>query len=134
MSSFSHYHLQTAIYQALTGDAALMSLVTAVYDRPPQGTGFAYITIGESAGSDWSSKTTGGMEHIIAVHVWSREGGRRQAAVIMERVHTLLHRADVAVSGQTLVMMRFVASEIVLENDGWTYHGVMQFRVLLEAN
>ena len=134
MANFSHYPLQQAVYGALTGDSTLMTLITGVFDRPPQGTAFPYITIGESNGSDWSSKTTVGMEHILPIYVWSREGGRKQSAQIMERIHTILHQANLTVTGQTLVLMRFIASHILLEDDGWTYQGVMQFRALLQAN
>ena len=134
MANFSYYSLQQAIYQQLTGDSTLMALVTGVFDRPPQGTAFPYITIGEFTGRDWSTKTTTGMEYVVNLHAWSREGGRKQAAQIMERLHTLLYQASLSVTGQTLVSMRFSGSNILLENDGWTYHGTMQFNALLEAN
>jgi len=133
MSTFSHLPLQKAIYQTLTNDATLMALVVGVFDRPPQGTAFPYITLGESAGSDWSTKTTTGMEQNVTLHVWSREGGRAEAASIMERIHTLLHQAPLSVTGQTLVSIRFSASNILLENDGWTYQGVMTFQAFLQA-
>ena len=133
MTIFSHYPLQAAIYQALSSDSALAALVTGVYDRPPQSTAFPYMTIGESSGSDWSTKTTSGMEQQLAIHVWSQNGGRKEAAAIMTRIHTLLHQANLSVSGQTLVLLRFVSSDIVLEDDGYTYCGSMRFRALLEA-
>jgi len=133
MANFSHYPLQKAVYQALTGDAGLMALVTGVFDRPPQGTLFPYITIGESTSSDWSSATTTGMEQNITLHAWSREGGRMQAASIMEKMHTILHDASLSVEGQALVMIRFAASSITLGNDGYTYQGMMRFTALLEA-
>ena len=134
MANFSHAPLQQAIYQRLTGDSALMALVSGVFDRPPEGTPFPYVTLGESMGSDWSTKTTTGMEHHLSLHIWSREGGRKEAATIMERLHTLLHQTNLSVSGQTLVMIRFTASAIALEDDGWTYHGRMDFHALLQAN
>jgi hypothetical protein len=105
MANFSHYPLQQAIYQTLAGDTTLMALISGVFDRPPEGTAFPYVTIGESAGSDWSTKTTTGMSHNVSLHIWSREGGRKQAATIMERLHTLLHQASFSVTGQTLVMI-----------------------------
>ena len=115
MANFSHYPLQQAIYQTLTADSTLMALITGVFDRPPQGTAFPYVTIGESSGSDWSSKTTTGMEHNFILHIWSREGGRKQTAQIMERLHTLLHQVILTVTGQTMILMRFAASSILLE-------------------
>ena len=134
MTTFSHLPLQQAIYQALTSDSALMSMLTGVFDRPPQGTAFPYVTIGEITGSDWSTKTTSGMQQDITLRIWSREGGRAEAANIMTRLHTLLHQAPLNVTGQALVLIRFASSSIALENDGWTYQGVMKFQAFLEAN
>ncbi|MDE3061210.1 MAG: DUF3168 domain-containing protein [Pseudomonadota bacterium] len=134
MANFSHLPLQEAVYTALTGDSTLMALITGVYDRPPEGTVFPYVTLGESVGADWSNAGTVGMEHVFSVRVWSRQGGRKEAATIMERLHTLLHEANLTVTGQTLVMMKFSASQITLENDGWTYQGIMKFQTYLQAS
>jgi len=133
MANFSHYPLQKSIYQTLTGDTELMALLTGVFDRPPQGTAFPYVTLGESIGSDWSTKTTTGTEQLVTLHIWSREGGRKEAATIMERLHTLLHQADLSVDGQDLVSIQFASSGITLETDGYTYQGIMRFQALLEA-
>lgn len=133
MGNFSHYPLQQAVYQKLTGDTTLMSLVTGVYDRTPQDTVYPYISIGESHGRNWSNLGMVGMEHLLTLHIWSREGGRKQAAQIMERLHTLLHQGMLTVTGQTLVAIGFVDSAITVEPDGWTYQGRMRFTVLLMA-
>lgn len=134
MSGFSHLPLQQSIYETLTGDTVIMNLVAGIFDRPPQGGEFPYVSIGESAITDRSTKTTDGTEQMVMLHVWSREGGRTQAATIMERIYALLHQADLTVTGQTCILIRFVSSKLMLENDGFTYHGTMQFRALLEAN
>jgi hypothetical protein len=134
MGNFSHLPLQKAIYQKLTGDASLMALVTGIYDRLPQHTDFPYIAIGESSGSDWSTKTTSGADQNLTLHIWSREGGRKEAAAIMERIHALLHDQAMTIEGQALVMSRFISSNILLDDDGWTYQGIMRFRVLSEIN
>jgi hypothetical protein len=134
MGNFSHLPLQKAVYQQLTGDTALMALVTGIHDRPPQSSIFPYITVGESISRDWSTMATTGLEQVITLHVWSREGGRKEAALIMERIHVLLHEGTLSVEGQTLVLIRFISSSVLLEDDGWTYQGVMRFRTLLYAN
>ena len=133
MSNFSYFTLQKAIYQTLSGDSTLLAMVNAVYDRPPQGSPYPYITIGESTVSDWSSKTTAGTEEIVKLHIWSRNGGRKETASIMERVYQLLHQASLTVTGQTLILIRFMSSDITLENDGFTYQGIIQFKALLES-
>ena len=134
MAHFSHYPLQSAIYQALTANSTLMALVSGVYDRTPQNTAYPYVTLGAMTGVDWSTKTTTGMEYSVTLHTWSRQGGRKEAAKIMESLHTILHQASLSVTGQTLVMIRFSSSEIVIENDGCTYQGIMKFTAFLEAN
>ena len=134
MGNFSHYPLQQAIYQKLTGDATLMALITGVFDRTPQDTNFPYISIGESAAHDWSNLGTTGTAHVLTLHVWSREGGRKQAAQIMERLYTLLHQGTLTVSGQSFVSMHFTASDIGMESDGWTYQAKMHFSVLLQSD
>lgn len=133
MVSFSQYPLQKAIFQALNGDTALLSMVGGIYDRPAQGVAFPYITFAGWEGGDWSSATTSGMAFELVLEIWSREGGHKQAARIMERVHTLLHDANPAVEGQTLVMLRFGGSSIELEEDGCTYRGVVRLKALVQA-
>lgn len=134
MGSFSHYPLQKAVFQALSADTGLLSQITGVFDRPPQNQAYPYVMIGESSISDWSTKTTSGTEQVISLHIWSREGGRKQNEIIMEKVHSLLHDAAMTVDGNTLVLIKFVSSSIAIENDGWTYHGIMRFRALLQYN
>jgi hypothetical protein len=133
MSNFSHLSLQKAVYQHLSGDTALMALVEGVYDRPPQGSAYPYITLGDIAVADWSTKTTEGFETLLTLQVWSRGGGRKEAALVAERVYALLHRANLSVSGHALVFLRFAAGDIELLDDGVTYHGRLRFRALLQA-
>jgi len=133
MVIFSQHPLQKSIYQILVGDAPLLALVTGIYDRPVQGTVFPYVAFGTWQGRDWSSMTTNGLVFSLALEVWSREGGHKQSAVIMERIHTLLHDVNPAVDGQVLVSLRFISSSIALEDDGCTYRGILTFRAMLQA-
>lgn len=133
MSGFSHFPLQKAIYELLTGETALMSLVTGVFDKVPENTSFPYIMLGDITSSDWSSKTTLGMECVALLTIFSRKGGRQQATEIMECIQTLLHDADIVVNDHELVMMRFISSNILLEADGETYRGSMRYKALLQA-
>lgn len=131
MTVFSQFPLQKAIYERLHGDSLLMAMVSGVYDRPVQGTAFPYITFGTFEAQDWSSMTNAGMAFGVTLEIWSREGGHKQAAVIMERLHSLLHDVNLSVEGQTLVDLRFVGSNITLEDDGSTYRGLVRLRALL---
>jgi hypothetical protein len=131
MSTLTHNALQSALYGTLSGDATLSGMATGIFDRPAQNTDFPYITIGESVCSDWSTKTSTGTKHELEIHIWSREGGRKQTASIMERIYSLLHNQNISIIGQSLVFMRFIASSITLENDGWTYHGMLKLHAMM---
>jgi hypothetical protein len=134
MSTFSQLPLQTAIYNKLTADATLMALVEGIFDRPPQSSAFPYVTIGDSAAKDLSNKSAVATDHKTVLHVWSRQGGRAEAATIMDRLYQLLHQGTLTVTGHTLVIMHFTANTLTLENDGETYHGTLVLRIVLQGN
>ena len=134
MSVFSHYPLQKGILTALTADNMLMGMITGIFDRVEEGQEYPYITFADISGADWSTKTTSGMECSVNLHIWSREGGKKEALLIMERVHDLLHDGNITVSGQSLVLSRFSTANVMLESDGIMYRGSMRFRILLQAN
>lgn len=110
-----------------------MALVDGVYDRVPDDADFPYVTLGDIGIRDWSGKTFSGSQCSLQLHIHSREGGRKQSMEIMERLYSLLHDNNISVSGQNMVMMRFLSSDIVLEQDGWSYHGNMRFSLLLQS-
>lgn len=122
--------LQKAIFDALTGDAALMGMVTGVFDRPPQGTAFPYVTLGEATVVDGSDKTNAGQEHTLTLHAWSRERGRKEVKDIMAQVFEVLHDKAIAVTGFVLVNLRFEFGETMLDGDGLTHHGIARYRAV----
>jgi hypothetical protein len=58
----------------------------------------------------------------FVLKVYAREGGRKQTAKIMDRLHAVLH--DFKTDSLSL---RFDSSAISLEKDGWTFEGMMHF-------
>lgn len=134
MANFSHFALQKALYDSLTADVTLMGMVDGVYDRVPDTADYPYVTIGDLQMRNWSSKTFTGSACNVEIHSWSREGGRKESAAIMERIHNLLHDQPINITGQTLVMLRFVSSDILLERDGWSYHGITRYEALMQAD
>lgn len=133
MSQFSHWPLQKAVFLVLSADTTLQNTVSGVFDFVPDNTIYPYICVGEATGRDYSTATTSGMEFRFPVRLFSREGGRKQAAEMLQRIHSLLHRQPLSVDDQALVMLRCESSEIRLENDGATYQGILRFRAILET-
>jgi len=52
--------LQTAVYNALSADATLVSAVTGIYDFVPEGTAFPYVKVGDQTMVDGGTKNKKG--------------------------------------------------------------------------
>ena len=132
MANLSHFEIQKAIFQLLISDTTLMNLVDGVYDRVTEGAAYPYVTVGEAVSREWSTKTTNGQQILLTLHIFSRSGGRKQTAEIMDRIYALLHQGTLSLEGHTLVAMRFEFGDITLEQDQLTYHGAIRFRAFTE--
>ncbi|WP_421863764.1 DUF3168 domain-containing protein [Parvibaculum sp.] len=121
--------LQKAIYVRLAGDTALAALVaTRLYDNVPGDAGFPYLALGENETRDWP----GGTEHRLALHAFSRGGGRAEAKRIMGAVNAALHDASLTLEGHELVNLRFLDGTTRREADGITWRGTIRFRAVTE--
>lgn len=126
--------LRAAIHDALTGDAALTAILGGprIYDEPPKSAAFPYVALGEARVNDWSTATEEGAEHQLTLHAWSREGGHREAHLIAGALLQALDDASLALSGHSLVNMRFAVADVRREPDGRTYHALVRFRAVTE--
>ncbi len=128
--------LQKAIYARLTGNAGLMAKITGVFDFVPQNQAYPFIQIGEMDFSPWDTHTFDGFEATITINLWARPGSRGRASLhdIQNDIYNLLHRYIFSVSGFTVVSMRFDFSNIVVDPDSVTYHGIQRFKLLMGGN
>lgn len=124
------WELQKAIYAALTGDSTLMGMVTGVFDHVPAEQAHPYVVIGEDTAREWGAKGLDGQEHTLALHVWSRERGRKEIKEVMGEVYRILHDANLTLTGHILVNLRFEMAKSLLDEDGITYHGTTRFRAV----
>lgn len=132
MGVLSQYELQKSLFVLLDGDPTLSAIITGVYDAVPAGAEYPYVTIGDIQARDWSSATTVGMQYQVVIHCYSRQGGRKEALNILDRTHALLHDTNPSVAGFQCVLLRYVSSDIVLNGDGLTYEGMIQFNALVQ--
>lgn len=128
--------LRTAIYDALIADTALTSALggARIYDEPPRGASFPYVTLGEARLLDASADDSQTQEHQLTLHAWSRKGGHREAHVIAGALLQALDDAPLELDGQRLVNLRFSIADIRREADGRTYHALVRFRAITEPN
>ena len=98
----------------------------------PRTAAFPYVTLGEARVSDWSTGTEEGGEHRLALHVWSRQRGKTECWSVQAALQSVLHDGALALDGHALVSLRVEASEVGMDRDGITWHGVMRIRALTE--
>ena len=94
--------LQSAVFAALSGNAALVGLVgSAIYDAVPAGTlPDLYVRLG----TDGSGA---GAVHFLTVSVITTNPGFASAKAAATAVSDALHNADLALTRGTLVSMQF---------------------------
>ena len=134
MSGLSHLAMQKAIYETLTEDSGLMAKVSGVYDYVPEGVAYPYITIGDIAASDWSTKTSSGTQMTIDLHVHSQKNGRKETIGLIEDLYTLLHQGGLTVAGHNLIAIRYESDQVQLDRNGINYRGTVRFRAYTEAS
>jgi hypothetical protein len=126
--------LRAAIFAALKADSAVTSTLggARIYDEPPRGAAFPYVTIGDARVVDASADLAPTQEHQVTLHGWSRQGGHREAHVIAGALIDALDDAPLGLSGHRLVNFRFSIADIRRESDGRTYHALVRFRAVTE--
>jgi len=134
MAEVASWALQRSVYQALAGSSDLTALLggTRIYDDAPQGAAFPFITLGQSVVRDWSTGTEDGAEHDLTLHVWSRAGGKKQVAEIIEAIRTVLHDQPLMLTDHHLINLRHEFSEARLDPDVDTFHGIVRYRAVTE--
>ena len=134
MTDHFAWGLQKAVYEQLTGDAALKALLgdpPRIYDAPPREAVFPYAALGGSRVKDWPG-VEGGLEHDIRVNVFSRYLGRREVKDVLNAVYDALHEADLTIEGRRLVQIRFTFADIFPRNNNGVFQGVARFRAVTE--
>ena len=134
MTASASWALQKAIHEALATDAALIAVLggTRIHDDPPQDGPFPFVSLGQTSAVDWGTGTEDGEEHTVTLHVWSRQGGKKEAQVIMAAIRAVLHQASLTLGNHRLVNLRHEFSDARRDADGETMHGTVRYRAVTE--
>ena len=127
--------LQEAVFQRLTGDAAVTALAgSAIYDVVPSGSLPAlYVTLGQEEVRDASDKTGGGSRHDFTVSVVSDGSGFLAAKTIAAAISDALVDADLSLS--------IMSGDLVLGwlnlkgdewNDGFSHEEIRRLQVIVD--
>lgn len=131
-------NLQRAIYAALTGDAALMALITGVYadvqqpNLPEDNAAFPYVTIGQDNLSPFDTKTDNGTTAVCQIDVWSRENNLLEVKAIGAAIHAALHHQSLTITGANHVLTVVETATYSKDPDGQTKRGMVMVRVIYD--
>lgn len=128
---------QQGIYTALTGNAALTSVCSNVYDIAPQvadaAGGYPYITIGATVFTELDTDGIVGFAAMMRLHTYTATGRLSDCKTIQGLVFDVLHRASLTVTGYNCYSLLREDSDTTPLGDG-VVHGVCEYRALLETS
>lgn len=119
---------QKAIYDALI----LASLGVPVYGDPQKDASYPYIVVGDDSFAPFDTDTSTGFDAIATIHVWDNYKGYKRIKNISGDVYAALNRANLSITGYTVLDCMFDSSDYFLDTDGKTRHGVISFRLLID--
>lgn len=123
---------EKALHQAVYDQLSAHPDMPTVYDDVPVDAPFPYVVIGEDTHIPFDTDDSLGSESTLTLHVWSRYRGKKEAKEIQALIYDALTRQPLALDAHELITIEFEYSEVVLDPDGITRHGVQRFRALIE--
>lgn len=133
--SDANWALQQAVFAELSTNADVQSVLgnpARLFDAVPRDAVFPYAVLGDGQETDWSTATEQGSEHILALHVWSRGGGHREAKQIAAAIRGALGGAALTLAGFALIDLRFQSADYTRQPDGDTWRASLRFRAVTE--
>lgn len=134
MPETASWELQHSLYQTLVADAELTSLLGGekIYDFTPERTRPPYITIGMTLEQDWSTSTEEGREHLVTLHSWASNNGRKTVAEISSKIQQIITNASLTMSNHKLINLVFEFNEIRRDVRGEVMHATTRYRIKTE--
>lgn len=128
MTQTALWPLQVSLFQRLTNDSKVMSLVEGVFDAVPDNQAYPYIVIGEPVSDPWDTKTTTGEQIGIVIHVWSRYSGKKEAYDILNTCLQATSNRLTIEGGFSIGLQERTNLTVFDDIDGITRHGVLRLR------
>jgi hypothetical protein len=131
------FAVQQAVMNALAANADLQALIgnpARLYDHVPPDAAFPFVTYGATHIVPYDTKTETGFEQIVTLDIWSRYRGGKETRDIFQALYTILHRANLIVSGQAFLSCEFHSADLAIDGDGLTTHGAARFSIITQAS
>lgn len=119
----------------LIGDADVMSLIDAVYDKVPKEpwkSKNAHISRGPVYGSDDSAECITSSEITLQLDIWSRKPNRLACDDIVFAAKRAVETASVELPSYGLVEINIVLWRVIDDPDPLQQHGVIQLAAMID--
>lgn len=125
--------LQKAVYQALIADAALMALVTGVYDAAPDDANMPYIAFGPGDVQPERYAGVESWEEALQIDIWSDYGGGfKESKDIAAAVMNVLDEAVINSPTVRIVSITIESARHFRDANPKISHGVLTIEAVLE--
>lgn len=102
-----------------------------VFDDPPQGQTFPYVTIGDTAESPLDDSCTRRWLVTATIHVWSRYDGYKEVKQIQGEIDSALVNESAVTDDYQILPIQPDTANTFRDPDGETRHGVQTFNVIV---
>lgn len=120
--------LQQAIVARLRADSGVGALVgDRVYDEPPQGPTFPYVTVELTQTLDDSNTCAVIKQPVFYLRCWSRKPGRVEAQRIAGAVETAIRSSALTATGHQVSLQNQEDERFFTEPDGLTKQAIVTF-------
>lgn len=121
-----------ALWELLDGDATLDSLATGgIWDSVPDSRAYPFVQLGEVFETKDATFSVDGRSVLVWVHVWSQYAGKKEAQSILARIGDLLDETALSVDGASVQNCEVEYTQVTMDPDGRTRHGLAHVRVSL---
>lgn len=131
------FNVQQAVLAALSTDAGVKSVLgepPRLYDHVPPDAVFPYVACGPAHVEPYDAKNARGFDLVLTLNIWSRHRGGKETRAIFQALYDALHRAPLAVVGQTFLYCDFHSADFALDSDGLTYHAAARFTLVTQGD
>lgn len=114
--------------------AALNDVVSCpVYNMTPQKTPFPYVTIGQATNSVNDTDTTVNQNSVFSIHAWSQDTySDKEVKQIQGEVFDALYLIQFLDDDYSFTKNTFLSSQIFIDSDGITRHGIQDFNLTIQ--
>lgn len=129
--------LWSVIFDVLSGDDDVISLVDAIYDKVskhPLASRQAYISRGPFYGVPGDADCIAGEETTAQIDIWSRRPSRAVTDAIVSAVRKALHGKQVVLPTGVCVSIWVTLWRVIDDPDPQTTHGIVQISAIVEES